>query len=200
MSFPNPSKDYSIALCSPKVCISLPNWTILPGLRVCWLLQCIIWIDAIFRLVAGSISLVAEKNSPCNITHRGILVRKCCTEIKPYRLWVLGTLMKQNLVLWSESTLHVVSEVVMQSGVLSGLLCLFFKWQTLSISGLLKEQTLGFPTFKEIQDFFGGRKGKRTKGGAGRTGGNLSDHRSRALPALRNNSQLWLSHLSFIPA
>lgn len=62
--------------------------------------------------------------------------------------------MKQNLVLGSESTLHVVSEVVMLRGVLSGLICLFFKWQTLGISGLLEEQTLGFPTFKEIQAFF----------------------------------------------
>lgn len=107
----------SIAFCSPKTHTSLPNWTILPRLNVCWLLQCIIWIHSTFHPITCSISLVAEKNSQSDNIHQGILVRKCCMKIK---IFFFGS-WEQNLVLESESTLKVVeSDIVKLTGVFTG--------------------------------------------------------------------------------
>lgn len=107
--------------------------------------------------------MVVEKNSRSDINHRGILVRKCCTEIKPYLLWVLGTLTKQSFVLGSESTLQVVvSDVVKLRDVLSGpYLSVYSNSKCLAcISGLLKEQILSLPALKKFKAFLEGEKAK----------------------------------------
>lgn len=161
-------------------------------------------LNAIFHPITCSISLVAEKNSrsEClsDVIHQGNIVRKCWTEIKPYLLWVLGTLIKQSLVLGSESTLQVVvSDVVKLRGVLSGpyLSAYWNSKCSACISGLLKEWILSFPAIKKLKAFLEGEKAKTNKGEEVRRGRDLRDFRVRVLADLRNETHVMAQPLHF---
>lgn len=122
-------------------------------------------------------------------------------EIKPYLLWVLGTLTKQSLVLGSESTLQVVvSDVVKLRGVLSGPYLSVYSNGKCSacISGLLKEQILSLPALKKFKAFLEGEKAKVRESkveGEERRSFSLQGQSTHSVEA-----QSWLSHLIFIHA
>jgi len=143
-----------------------------------------------FHPVTCSISLVAEKSSRSDIIHREILVKKCCTEIKPYLLWVSGTPAKQSLVLGLESTLQVVvSDVVKLRGVLSGpYLSVYSNGNCLACnSGLLKEQILCLPVLKKVKAFLEGEKAKLRESKVAGEERRSSVCRTRVLTMLRRS-------------
>lgn len=112
-------------------------------------------------------------------------------------------LIKQSLVLGSESTLQVVvSDVVKLRGVLSGPYLSAYSNSKCSacISGLLKERVLSFLAIKKFKAFSEGEKAKTNKGEEVRRGRGLTDFRVRALTELRNETQSWLSYFIFIHA